>query len=66
MRTNFAIKQQRSIARPLKTLIPMIQCELQMGNTAGREHYRAAGEMLIEAKDQVPYGGWSTMAHEEF
>ena len=40
------------IARPLKVLIPLIQSELQQGNSAGHEHYRIAGEMLIEAKDQ--------------
>jgi hypothetical protein len=48
----------RKVARPLKVLIPMIQSELQQGNAAGQEHYRLAGQMLIEAKEQVGYGGW--------
>jgi Protein of unknown function (DUF3102) len=51
-------KEGRSVARPLKVLIPMIQSELQQGNSAGREHYLQAGRMLNEAQDQVGYGGW--------
>jgi len=57
---------ERKVARPLKTLVPMIQSELQQGDSAGREHYRRAGEMLIEAKDQVPYGGWGSWLTKNF
>jgi hypothetical protein len=56
----------RKVARPLKVLIPMIQSELQQGNAAGREHYRLAGEMLIEAKDQVGHGGWGRWLTKNF
>jgi|SRR5262245_19715083 len=56
----------KKVARPLKMLIPMIQGELQMGNEAGHEHYRRAGEMLIEAKDQVGYGGWGRWLSKNF
>jgi Protein of unknown function (DUF3102) len=56
----------KQIARPLKVLIPMIQGELQMGNDAGQEHYRRAGEMLIEAKEQVPHGRWGTWLSKNF
>lgn len=56
----------QQIARPLKVLIPLIQSELQQGNTAGREHYRRAGEMLSEAKDQVGYGGWRKWLKKNF
>jgi Protein of unknown function (DUF3102) len=59
-------KEGRSVARPLKVLIPMIQSELQQGNAAGQEHYRIAGEMLIEAKEQVGYGGWSRWLTKNF
>lgn len=45
------VQSARQISRPLKILVPLIQGELQMGTNAGREHYRRAGEMLIEAKD---------------
>jgi hypothetical protein len=44
----------------------MIQSELQQGNAAGQEHYRRAGEMLNEAKDQVPYGGWNKWLSKNF
>lgn len=53
-------------ARPLKVLVPLIQAELQMGNNAGREHYRRAGQMLIEAKEQVSRGGWGIWLSKNF
>jgi hypothetical protein len=58
--------EARTVARPLKVLIPMIQSELQQGNSAGREHYRHAGEMLIEAKDQVGHGQWTKWLSKNF
>lgn len=68
MTTAQSLKVQGSkhIARPLKVLIPLIQSELQQGNTAGHEHYRHAGEMLIEAKDQVGYGNWGRWLTKNF
>ena len=56
----------RKVARPLKVLIPMIQSELQQGNAAGQEHYRIAGQMLIEAQDQVGYGQWTNWLTKNF
>jgi hypothetical protein len=32
------VEKKHAIARPLKILIPLIQGELQQGNSAGREH----------------------------
>jgi hypothetical protein len=61
-----AVISERTIARPLKTLIPMIQSELQQGNSAGHEHYCRAGEMLKEAQDQVGYGGWVKWLSKNF
>jgi len=61
-----AIRKTQQIARPLKVLVPLIQSELQQGNTAGHEHYRRAGEMLIEAKGQVAYGGWGRWLTKNF
>lgn len=58
--------ESRKVARPLKVLIPMIQSELQQGNAAGQEHYRLAGQMLIEAKEQVGYGGWGRWLSKNF
>jgi hypothetical protein len=53
-------------AVPPTALIPLIQGELQMGNDAGHEHYRRAGEMLIEAKEQVSYGQWGQWLTKNF
>lgn len=65
--TQLAIVQNaRPVARPLKVLVPLIQGELQMGNNAGREHYRRAGEMLIEAKDQLARGAWGKWLSKNF
>ncbi len=61
-----ATHENRQIARPLKVLIPLIQGELQQGNDAGREHYRLAGEMLLEAQDQVPRGKWNGWLAKNF
>jgi hypothetical protein len=43
----------REVARPLKVLVPLIREELEAGEQAGVEHYRRAGQMLLEAKSQV-------------
>jgi hypothetical protein len=64
--TKVATFESRTIARPLKVLIPLIQSELQQGNAAGHEHYRRAGEMLIEAKDQLSYGQWGRWLAKNF
>jgi hypothetical protein len=49
---------EKEVTRPLKVLVPLIKHELEEGNQAGLAHYRRAGEMLIEAKNQVPHGEW--------
>ncbi len=63
---NIAVIRKTQVARPLKVLIPLIQGELQQGDTAGRDHYRRAGEMLIEAKDQVGYGAFGRWISKNF
>ncbi len=45
-------------ARPLNVLAPLIKEEIEAGEAAGLEHYRAAGEMLLEAKSQFKHGEW--------
>lgn len=66
--SNVAIARasRQQVARPLKVLVPLIQSELQQGNSAGQEHYRRAGEMLEEAKVQVGYGGWGRWLAKNF
>src|SRR5262245_59785468 len=63
--TSIAVRKTQ-VSRPLKVLMPLIQGELQMGNDAGQEHYRRAGVMLIEAKEQVGYGGWGKWLRKNF
>jgi hypothetical protein len=46
------------VARPLRVLVPLIKDELAKGHEAGIEHFRRAGAMLLEAKDQVRPGEW--------
>jgi hypothetical protein len=64
--SNVAVTTRRNIARPLKILVPLIQAELHQGDSAGREHYRLAGEMLIEAKEQVAHGRWGSWLTDKF
>ena len=59
-------KTEGRIARPLKVLIPFIQAELQAGDSAGLEHYRRAGEGLLEARDQVEQYRWGTWLSKNF
>ena len=65
------------LARPLKVLVPLIKNELKAAERAGMEHYRAAGEMLLEAKAQLRHGefqdwykkqgfGWSPRSAREY
>jgi hypothetical protein len=63
---NIAVMRKTQVARPLKVLIPLIQSELQQGNNAGHDHYRQAGAMLNEAKEQVPHGRWGTWLSKNF
>jgi hypothetical protein len=60
------VRSKTQVARPLKVLIPLIQGELQQGNSAGREHYTHAGRMLIEAKDQIAHGSWGKWLSKNF
>jgi hypothetical protein len=63
---NVARKLDHPVARPLKVLVPLIQDELTAGTSAGLEHYRRAGEMLVEARDQVPFHGWGRWLSKNF
>src|SRR5262245_21954958 len=56
----------RQVARPLKVLVPLIQAELHRAHSAGKEHYRQAGEMLIEAQGQVARGSWQRWLTKNF
>jgi len=58
-------ERAQQVARPLKVLVPLIKEDLRLGDeaakTAGMAYFIAAGEKLIEAKDQMShgeFGGW--------
>ena len=55
-----------SLTRPLKVLVPLIKDELEAADAAGLEHYRKAGEMLLEAKEQVEHGEWKGWLKRNF
>jgi hypothetical protein len=61
-----AFKPDHKIGRPLKILIPLIKDELQAGDDAGLAHYRRAGRMLIEAKEQIGFGAWGRWLTKNF
>jgi Protein of unknown function (DUF3102) len=61
-----ATRNRTTIARPLKVLVPLIKDELAKGDAAGLEHYRQAGNMLLEAKDQIAYGAWGNWLAKNF
>lgn len=48
----------QEVTRTLRVLVPLIKDELARANEAGIVHYRRAGEMLVEAKNQVATGDW--------
>lgn len=60
------VAEKKELTRPLRVLVPLIQAEIKAGDEAGIEHYRAAGEMLIEAKDQVAHGEWTEWVEKNF
>lgn len=61
-----ALASRTEVARPLRVLVPLIKEELEAGDNAGIAHYRRAGEMLIEAKEQVEHGEWSGWVDRNF
>lgn len=60
------VKAKSQIARPLPVLVPLIQEEIAEGHSAGLEHYCAAGELLLEARDQVAEFKWTKWLRENF
>jgi hypothetical protein len=65
-RAAVAVREKTQVARPLPVLVPLIQQELAAGNSAGLEHYRRAGEMLLEAREQVAPFKWGKWLSKNF
>ena len=53
------MKPASRVARPLKVLIPLIQNHLAAAEATAVEHHRRAGEMLLEAHEQVAAKRWA-------
>lgn len=66
MTTNVVTPQNTNLVRPLRVLVPLIKDELTAGDAAGLEHYRVAGEMLLEAKAQLERGEWMGWVDRNF
>jgi hypothetical protein len=47
-------------------LVPLIKQKLQEVASAGLEYQRQTGDLLIEAKDQVPLGSWGAWLNRNF
>ena len=63
-------KQALKIVRPLKVLVPLIRHQLGVADaaafTASAEYYRAAGEMLLEAREQLSGSSWTSWLTRNF
>ena len=59
-------KTKTQVSRPLKVLVPLIKDQLVAGHRAGIEHYRLAGDMINEAKDQIAHGSWTSWLTKNF
>jgi hypothetical protein len=64
--TPLVVARRQSVARPLKVLVPLIKAKLVQVENAGLEEKRETGELLIEAKAQVPLGSWGPWLNRNF
>jgi Protein of unknown function (DUF3102) len=62
--------QERPLARPLKVLVPLIQDDLAGAKDAAERaalpYYQAAGEKLLEAKQQLKHGEFTPWVEKTF
>ena len=65
---NVAVQRiaKSQVARPLKVLVPLISDELVAGNNAGLQHYCNAGDMLLEAREQLSGSSWTKWLSNNF
>lgn len=61
-----AARATQTIARPLTVLVPLIKGELIAADRAGLEHQRRAGELLLEAREQVAAFKWGAWLSKNF
>jgi hypothetical protein len=58
--------QPIKIVTPLPVLAELIKADLDAAEKAGIEHYRAAGEKLLEAKSQLKHGEFGPWLKNNF
>jgi hypothetical protein len=62
--------EKRQVARPPHVLVPLIKRDLEQGheaaNRASVPYYRAAGEKMIEAKEQLKHGEFQPWLKRHF
>jgi hypothetical protein len=65
-----ATQSSGAVLRPPRILVPLIKEDLRLGDEerrqAGMEHYRAAGEKMIEAKSQLARGEFGLWIKRNF
>jgi hypothetical protein len=66
MNTHIAVTEPTHIARPLAVLVPLIREDLKQAEGAGMPYFRAAGEKLLEAKDQLAHGEFKAWVTRNF
>jgi Protein of unknown function (DUF3102) len=58
------------VARPLRVLVPLIKEDLEKGREAaeraGMPYYKAAGEKMVEAKQQISHGEFQRWIKDNF
>lgn len=52
-----ATRANGAVARPLKTLVPLIKSEISLAYKAGERHWKAAGRLFNEARNHFPASG---------
>jgi hypothetical protein len=74
MMSAIVTQDEGPVLRPLKMLVALIKEDLRQGNaaaaeaakSAGMPFYRAAGEKMIEAKQQLNHGEFGDWVHRNF
>jgi len=64
------VAKSKQVVRPLRVLVPLIKEDLAQAREAvekaGLPYYRAAGEKLLEAKEQLPHGEFKAWVDRNF
>lgn len=66
MTTLTKTKNNGQLARPLKVLVPLIKRDIENAEHAGKMFFIAAGQKLVEAKEQLKHGEWGEWLKTNF